>query len=159
MLFELYLWLFVSTLKIDLLRLLKIMKIVQNLEKSSFSMDNSANTPTSSSNFEEYNIRVFVIVGVCFLLAFAMYCVLAFSMTRATVGQGENSVVAFRKTKTTQHQCRHTCRVNNDTCNAVFNDVSNRNRHEKNDNLHPNCENSTCDITSSSPTPVRNSIK
>jgi hypothetical protein len=30
------------------------------------------------------------------------------------------------------------------TCNAVFNDVSNRNRHEKNDNLHPNCENSTC---------------
>jgi hypothetical protein len=108
------------------------------------SMDNAENRATSDSNFEEYNIRVFRIATVCVLAVVAMYFLLVFCMLKGNRGQGENSLVGFRKTKNVQCQCRHTCRVNNSTYNAIFNDKSNRNRHEKNPKQRPNCQNSTC---------------
>lgn len=109
-------------------------------------MDNSANTPTSSSNFEEYNIRVFVIVCICLLVAFAMVLYTLFCMMRATVGQGENSFVGFRATNTTSHQCRHTCPVNNKECRALLATQSDLNRHEKNVNVHSSCSRSACTV-------------
>jgi hypothetical protein len=127
-----------------LLRSLKIGNIVQIFEKLGASMDNAENRATSDSNFEEYNIRVFQIAAVCLVVLFAMAVYALLCMLKASRGQGENSFVGFRPTNVVQLQCRHTCRVNSSTCNAIFNTVSNRNRHEKNSNQHPNCQNSTC---------------
>jgi hypothetical protein len=128
----------------DLLRWLKIVKIVKIFENCSSSMDDAENRASSDSNVEDYNLRIYTMFVALVLVGFITAFVLAFCMVKGNRGLGENSLVGFRKTKNVQYQCRHTCRVNSSTCNAIFNDKSNRNRHEKNPNQHPNCEHSTC---------------
>jgi hypothetical protein len=107
-------------------------------------MDDAENRASSDSNVEDYNLRIYTMFVALVLVGFITAFVLAFCMVKGNRGLGENSLVGFRKTKNVQYQCRHTCRVNSSTCNAIFNDKSNRNRHEKNPNQHPNCEHSTC---------------
>lgn len=107
-------------------------------------MDKSPVLATSSSKLEEYDIRLVKIVFVFCLMVVIIFCVLVFCMMKANRGSGENSNVGFRATKIKQLQCRHTCFVNNNLCNSVFDKTWNRDRHEMNLNVHPNCQNSQC---------------
>jgi hypothetical protein len=85
-----------------------------------------------------YLWHVFVGLAIC--------CLFVFCMMRANRGQGENPFVGYRVSKNVQLQCRHSCSVNNRPCNVVCNENWNRDEHEKNPNVHPNCENSPCTV-------------